>query len=293
MLRRIIRNLKIAGVAGLSDAVLRRVIARPIASFSGCRPFIVGKSGLEIGGPSAVFARRGLLPIYSLAGHIDNCNFSAETLWEGALQGGATFEYDKDRPRGNQYFLEATELTPLASNSYDFVLSSHVLEHVANPLRALSEWVRVLRPDGVLVLIVPHKEGTFDHRRPITTLQHLIADFESGTSETDTTHVAEILELHDLSRDPEVVDRDAFENRTLRNVENRGLHHHVFDTEFAVRVIDHTGLRILATEVVRPFHIVVIAQKTKQGQQFKNEIFIGQQAAHRHRSPFKIDRHSG
>ena len=30
---------------------------------------------------------------------------------------------------------------------------------------------------GALLLVVPHREGTFDHRRPVTELEHLVADF--------------------------------------------------------------------------------------------------------------------
>jgi hypothetical protein len=58
------------------------------------------------------------------------------------------------------------------------VLSSHCLEHVANPILALREWLRVMTPDGTLVLVLPHKEGTFDHQRPTTTLGHMIDDYE-------------------------------------------------------------------------------------------------------------------
>lgn len=39
-----------------------------------------GKTGLEIGGPSAVFTARSILPVYALAKTIDNCNFGATTL---------------------------------------------------------------------------------------------------------------------------------------------------------------------------------------------------------------------
>ena len=32
--------------------------------------------------------------------------------------------------------------------TYDVLLSSHTLEHIANPLRALSEWKRIVGDDG-------------------------------------------------------------------------------------------------------------------------------------------------
>jgi SAM-dependent methyltransferase len=286
----IVSRLKQIGVAGLFGSVVRRAVARPIVSFGSCRDFFAGAIGLEIGGPSALFGRRGLFPVYALADRIDNCNFSAQTIWERPLQAGATFRFDKNRPCGNQFFFEATDLSGIAPHSYDFVLSSHALEHVANPLRALVEWIRSIKSDGILTLVVPHKEGTFDHRRPTTTLEHLISDFERETPESDTTHVAEILQMHDLSRDPEAGDFAAFSARAKKNLENRGLHHHVFDTPLAASLISYLGLQILAVEAVRPYHIFVVARKPREGEKPNNDLFMGCHALYRRLSPFAADK---
>lgn len=50
---------------------------------------------------------------------------------------------------------------PLGDASVDAVVSSSVLEYVANPVRVLSECRRVLRPGGVLICSVP------DPRHPV------------------------------------------------------------------------------------------------------------------------------
>ena len=73
------------------------------------------------------------------------------------------------------------------------MLASHVLEHLANPLGALAEWRRVVGAGGHILLIVPQREGTFDHRRPVTKLEHLRADARELTGEDDLTHLPEIL----------------------------------------------------------------------------------------------------
>jgi len=65
---------------------------------------------------------------------------------------------------------------PFADGSLDFVIASHVLEHMPLTLAALREWYRVLAPRGVLVLKIPDKRHTFDIRRPRTPLQHLLAE---------------------------------------------------------------------------------------------------------------------
>ncbi len=44
------------------------------------------------------------------------------------------------------------------SNSFDTVHSSHCLEHMNNPIDALSEWWSLVKPGGYLVTVVPHEE---------------------------------------------------------------------------------------------------------------------------------------
>lgn len=70
---------------------------------------------------------------------------------------------------------------PLPGGSQDFIVSSHVLEHFTNPIKALVEWYRLVRPGGIIFMIIPHKERTFDQPFPRTTLQHLIDDFDNNT----------------------------------------------------------------------------------------------------------------
>src|SRR3954463_13199512 len=125
------------------------------------------KIGLEIGGPSHFFQLKGYFPIYAFAKRVDVVNYSTETVWEGSIASGYTYQYYKNK-KGYQYIDEASELSNVKNSSYDFVLSSHSLEHVANPVKALLEWKRVLKPGGILILILPKKESTFDHKRDYT-----------------------------------------------------------------------------------------------------------------------------
>jgi len=63
---------------------------------------------------------------------------------------------------------------PLADNSVDYVVSSHVLEHFPDPVKAMKEWFRVVRTGGYILAIVPHKDRTFDKDRDRTRLLELI-----------------------------------------------------------------------------------------------------------------------
>src|SRR5271166_2503571 len=46
----------------------------------------------------------------------------------------------------------------LAPGSYDFVNSSHCLEHLHDPLAALKSWFELVRPLGFLILVVPDED---------------------------------------------------------------------------------------------------------------------------------------
>jgi SAM-dependent methyltransferase len=48
---------------------------------------------------------------------------------------------------------------PFEDDSIDRVIATHVLEHVADPVGALEEWVRVTKPGGVISLILPCDPG--------------------------------------------------------------------------------------------------------------------------------------
>ena len=73
---------------------------------------------------------------------------------------------------------------PFAARSLDFLIASHVLEHLPLPLAALRHWYELLRPSGVLLLKIPDKRYTFDVRRERTMLQHLVAE-DSATNNFD------------------------------------------------------------------------------------------------------------
>ena len=78
---------------------------------------------------------------------------------------------------------------PFHDHSLDYVVASHVVEHVANPAAALVEWRRVTRPGGIIYLVVPDRRMTFDRTRPLTTVDHLLDDLAAGTTACDPTHI--------------------------------------------------------------------------------------------------------
>ncbi|HSV35768.1 MAG TPA: class I SAM-dependent methyltransferase [Ramlibacter sp.] len=251
-----------SGFMGLCRANVQRHRPRRARCLPSCLAVVAGKAGLEIGDPSAIFAQAGPLPLYQRIGTLDNCNFAASTVWqERIVTGPGAYAYDPRRQPGAQFVGEASDLGAVPSGTYDVVLSSHVIEHIANPLKALREWLRVLKVGGVLLLVVPHRDGAFDHRRPVTAFTHVREDFERGVDEGDLTHLEEILALHDLDRDPPAGTFEQFKARSENNAQNRCLHHHVFDVALVARMLEHVGCDTLALEEIAPEHIIAVARK--------------------------------
>jgi SAM-dependent methyltransferase len=160
---------------------------------------------------------------------------------------------------------EAGSLSGIGDQTYDFVLACHVLEHVANPLRALQEWKRVLVPGGAILVMVPDKRRSFDHKRPVTSFEHIEADFQANTREDDLTHLDEVLALHDLNLDRGAGSPQEFRERCFQNRHFRAMHHHVFDPELLRLMFVRLGMKALVTCFEGPCHIVGFAEKAKQG----------------------------
>jgi SAM-dependent methyltransferase len=236
------------GITQLVPASLRRTLKKALMALPSRRIYqraLAGKRGIEIGGPSSIFAT--IIPVYQIVGDLDGANFSANTIWEGSITEGRTYNYHGKRT-GTQYVVEAANLSGIADHAYDFVLSSNCLEHCANPLKALKEWTRVIDKGGSVLLVLPDKQSNFDHKRPVTSFAHLVKDYEDDTQEDDLTHLPEILELHDLTRDPPAGTPEEFAQRSRNNLQNRTLHHHVFDQDLMAAMFGFVGLELVQAD---------------------------------------------
>lgn len=241
--------------------IIKRIVGRPgrlLARRLRTRRFPItqiyrselrGRQALEIGGPSDLLGYAGSLPIYSCLRSVDNANYSAQTLWTS------------DAVKFNRTLIcEGTEV-PVDDAVYDCVIASHCLEHISNPIKALLEWHRLLRQGGLLLLILPHRDYTFDWRRPVTPLDHLRDDFKRQTPENDLTHLDEVLTLHDLSRDLAAGTPEQFKQRCLKNAEFRAMHHHVFVPETVAKLVVEIGFSVVRQDV-QQIHIITLANKS-------------------------------
>ena len=197
---------------------------------------------LEIGGPSDMFFTK--LYIYQKLKSLSVANFSDETTWEGNIKEGLNCRYYGNK-KAYQYILDTTNLFKIHDSSFDGILSSHSLEHVANPIKALFEWKRVLKNNGKLLLILPHKINNFDNKRPYTTFDHLISDYETNISEDDMTHYEEIINLHDRKEMSDKNYYKKFLEESKNNFKNRHFHHHVFNKDLIFKTLEFVGFKVM------------------------------------------------
>ena len=58
-----------------------------------------------------------------------------------------------DVPDGDAQLMES-----VADSTYDFVHSSHCLEHLMNPVEAYKNWIRICKPGGYVVTTIPDED---------------------------------------------------------------------------------------------------------------------------------------
>jgi len=149
-----------------------------------------------------------------------------------------------------EYMGSAIDL-PFEDSSLNYVASSHVIEHVANPLAAFQEWYRVLRHGGVIYMVVPDRRLTFDRGRPLTTVEHLIDDYRKNTTPCDGTHIEDLVFNADWSElFPETPEADvphhqqdlcAVYKRAVAAGEELNIHFHTYQPATMVALIDRAN----------------------------------------------------
>ena len=88
-----------------------------------------------------------------------------------------------DKAQGN-----AELCTNVIDNRFDFLHSSHCLEHLENPTRGLLNWIRLVKVDGYLIITVPDEEMYEKNQWPsIMNIQHHYSFRHGGDNIRDTS----------------------------------------------------------------------------------------------------------
>lgn len=69
---------------------------------------------------------------------------------------------------------------PVDDSSYDYIITSHVIEHVPDLIRTFQEWTRVLKHNGIVFMIFPHRCAlASDKGRPLSQIWDVISAHNS------------------------------------------------------------------------------------------------------------------
>lgn len=195
-------------------------------------------------------------------------------------------EYANDATMA-EYFGDSADL-PFVDSSLNYVATSHVIEHVANPLGAFFEWYRVLRHNGIIYMVVPDRRLSFDRTRPLTTVDHMIQDYRHQVTQCDGTHIEDFVynvDWKDFSPStPEAKvaeEREALSRSYQKEIASGSeinIHFHTFEPDTMVELLKRANevlplnggsIALLRLEPVfpssRPDGFLVVAKINKPG----------------------------
>jgi SAM-dependent methyltransferase len=139
---------------------------------------------------------------------------------------------------------DGERLATVADGAYDFLIAAHVIEHARNPIGAIAQWLRVIKPGGFVYLIIPDKRVTFDRRRVRTRLEHLILDYREPSLVRDFEHFLEYATLVHDTFEGEAID----EAKRLER-EGASIHFHTFLPADVVRLVRWLDAHVSRVEI--------------------------------------------
>jgi hypothetical protein len=97
-------------------------------------------------------------------------------------------KYGASEADWSHYVIGAASSIPVDEASLDFIFSSHVFEHLANPLGHLVHWRSKLKDGGVVLAIVPDMQSCKDCGARPSTLDELLGELKQGIWTPQTHH---------------------------------------------------------------------------------------------------------
>tara|TARA_B100002019_G_scaffold76478_1_gene66036 strand:- start:4910 stop:5659 length:750 start_codon:yes stop_codon:yes gene_type:complete len=151
---------------------------------------------------------------------------------------------------------DANEL-PFDDNKFDFLISCHCLEHCPNTIKTLNEWSRVIKKNGILFLVLPHGDRTFDKGREKTSLDHHINDYNNNVDIYDVSPHDEWENISLKADNPKWLENPKArnENGTLNfkwMAEDGKIHYHVWTDKEFIKLAEYLNLKVLKSLEFHP-----------------------------------------
>jgi SAM-dependent methyltransferase len=191
-------------------------------------------AGLEIGALHRPFP----VPAAARMRYADS--FDTETLvrlWSPEVDGQTVVPVD--------LVTDATTLAGVDDRSFDFVVASHVVEHLEDPIRSVISLLRVVRPGGIVLILLPDRRHTFDANRPATPIAHIVRDYCAGPTWSQRAHFDEWVNIVEgLRGDAARARADALQ------AQHYPIHFHVWTPmEFTAALADISELSSIPFEI--------------------------------------------
>lgn len=129
---------------------------------------------------------------------------------------------------------DAYSLKTIKNESYDFCICNHVFEHMRDPIGAFINWMRILKPGGILYISIPDAGNPLDTGRPVTSFQHIIEDHTTFDLTKERQHFFECAKYWHKASD------DKANEIAESNWQNGySIHYHVFDDPTLTLIFNH------------------------------------------------------
>jgi len=131
-------------------------------------------------------------------------------------------KYGANQADWSQYVIGPASSIPVDDASLDFIFSSHVFEHLANPLGHLVHWRSKLKAGGVVLGVVPDMLSCKDYTAQASTLDELVGELKEGMWTPQAHHYGRFAEY-----------------RRVRLRTDRSIHVHFYTSSNMPSVLQH------------------------------------------------------
>jgi hypothetical protein len=123
------------------------------------------------------------------------------------------------QPLVDPHIVDDTEfLSTIGSESLQFLISFNIVEFSEDPIRLIETYLSKIAPGGVLYLAISDKDKTLNCRRPSTSIDHLLMDYEHGQGRERQVHYEEwlrlvggITDMHEITHAVDRLDESHYE----------------------------------------------------------------------------------
>jgi SAM-dependent methyltransferase len=145
-------------------------------------------------------------------------------------------------------------LDVIETNSQDFVIGNHFIEHTQNPILTIENMLRVTRTGGKVFMAIPDKRFTFDEPRSITPLAHFIKDYTDGPAWSEHDHYVDFVKHteHGIGKSELEIEEVI---KKLKQI-NWSIHYHVWDHQSMIEMFSmiksHFGFKFEIELAIAP-----------------------------------------